>query len=644
MGAIDQRAVAAIERVTLEALNAWRPPKRLTLSEWADKEAFLSAESSAKEGRWRTLPYQRELMDSMTDPTVEEIVFMKSARVGFTKCLNNLIGYHIHQDPCSIMLVQPTESDAEGYSKEEIAPMLRDTPALAGLVADAKSRDANNTTLNKSFPGGVLSMVGANSPRGFRRVSRRIVLFDEVDGYPLSAGKEGDPIKLGKRRSEYFWNRKVVLGSTPTVKGVSRIEKAFDETDKRRYFVPCPHCGEMQYLKWSNIKWPKGNPLAAYYACEANGCVIEHSQKYEMIEKGEWRATAVAKRPGLRGYHIWAAYSYSPNATWGQLAMEWVEAQGDPELLKTFVNTALGETWEESYTAKLDSDTLAKRAEAYELLTAPAGVSVITCGIDVQPNRWEIQTVGWGDGEEAWVLNYAVVYGDPSRFEGWSQVLDVINTPIRHASGVDMLPYAAIVDSGDGNLVNEVYAFARTHRDRHILAGKGMTGGARPPIGAPTKQDINIRGQKIKHGVMLYGIGVDGIKSTIYSRLKREDTEGGGIIHFPLGLETEYYKQLTAEKQIVKMTNGFPKLVWWKKDGDRNEALDTMVYAYAALHYCYSRHNRATFWKQMASKLAKALPEPVKSAVKEGEPAQAPVVVTHHNSGKVSLAGWRRGQ
>lgn len=643
MGVISHQEAAAIERVTLAALDCWRPPNRLTLSEWADKEAFLSAESSAKEGRWRTLPYQRELMDSMTDPTVEEVVFMKSARVGFTKCLNNLIGYHIHQDPCSIMLVQPTESDAEGYSKEEIAPMLRDTPALAGLVADAKSRDANNTTLNKSFPGGVLSMVGANSPRGFRRVSRRIVLFDEVDGYPLSAGKEGDPIKLGKRRSEYFWNRKVVLGSTPTVKGVSRIEKAFDETDKRRYFVPCPHCGEMQYLKWANIKWPKGNPLAAYYVCEHNGCVIEHSQKYDMIERGEWRATAVAKRPGLRGYHIWAAYSYSPNATWGQLAMEWVEAQGDAELLKTFVNTALGETWEENYTAKLDADSLSKRAEAYDLLTAPEPACLVTCGVDVQPNRWEIQTVAWAEGEEAWVTNYAVVYGDPTKFDGWQQVLDVINTPIRHASGIDILPYAAVIDSGDGNLVNEVYAFCRTHQSRHILAGKGMSGGSRPPIGAPTKQDINIRGQKIKNGVLLYPVGVDGIKSTLYGRLKRVETAGHGVVHFPLGLDPEYYKQLTSEKQLVKMTNGFPKLVWWKKDGDRNEALDTFVYNIAALHYCYSRHNRATFWKQMAARVAKVQAEAVEFSKRTDAPAPEEAPVVKPSGGRVSLSGWRRG-
>lgn len=636
--------MAKIEDLTGQALEAWRPPKRMTLSEWADQYAYLSAESSAQEGRWRTLPYQKGIMDAMTDPTIEQVVFMKSARVGYTKCLNNLIGYHIHHDPCPIMLVQPTESDAEGYSKEEIAPMLRDTPVLHGLVAESKARDSGNTILNKSFPGGVLSLVGANSPRGFRRVSRRIVLFDEVDGYPLSAGSEGDQIKLGIRRSDYYWNRKIVAGSTPTLKDTSRVERMFLETDQRRYFVPCPHCGEFQYLKWGanlpyGMKWPSGRPLEAVYICEHCGAAIQHSQKYDMIEAGVWQPTAEPIRPGLAGFHIWAAYSFSPNATWGQLALEWVEAQGNPELLKTFVNTALGETWEENYTAKLDADELAKRAEPYELLTAPEGVLVVTAGVDVQDNRIEIQVDGWGEGEENWLLNYAVIYGDPARFEIWDQVLDVINTPIRHASGVDMKVYAAVVDSGDGNKTNEVYAFSRQHRARHILAGKGMSG-ARPPIGTPTKQDINIRGQKIKRGASLYPIGVDSIKSTIYGRLKRTEREGPGVFHFPLGMPDEYYKQLTAEKQAVKLVHGFPKRYWVKKDGDRNEALDTKVYSYAALHYCYSRHNRATFWQQMAAKLGKTAELVAKSAP---EQPQVPPETVAAPAGRVSLSGWRRG-
>jgi len=644
--------MAVIDDLVAEVRAGWRPPKRMTLSEWADRYAYLSAESSAQEGRWRTLPYQKGIMDAMTDPAIEQVVFMKSARVGYTKCVNNLIGYHIHQDPCPIMVVQPTDSDAEGYSKEEIAPMLRDTPVLAGMVSDVKSRDSNNTILNKSFPGGVLSLVGANSPRGFRRVSRRLVLFDEVDGYPPSAGTEGDQIKLGIKRTEYYWNRKIVAGSTPTTKEESKIERMFLETDQRRFFVPCPHCDERQYLVWGadkpyGFKWPAGRPLEAVYICQHCGAAINHGQKYDMIEAGLWVPTAEAIRPGLVGFHIWAAYSFSPNATWGQLAQEWVEAQGSPELLKTFVNTALGETWEDNYTAKLDAEALERRAEAYDILTAPAGVLVATAGVDVQDNRIEVQVVGWGEGEESWVLNYAVIYGDPSGFEIWAQVLDVINTPIRHASGAVLRPYCAIVDSGDGNKTNEVYAFARTHRARHILAGKGMSG-SRPPLGAPTKQDINIRGQKIKRGVALYGVGVDSIKSTIYGRLKRSETSGPGAVHFPLGLPRAYFDQLTAEKQAVKYVNGMPRRYWTKRDGDRNEALDTFVYAYAALHYVYSRYNRASFWQQMAAILSKTRPQVIESAPDAAAPVEPaggdPAGTVQPTGGRIALSGWRRGQ
>ena len=235
------------------AYLAFKPPKKLSLSQWADNFAYLSAESSAEGGRWRTLPYQKGIMDAITDPKVEQVTVMKSARVGYSKILNHIIGYHIHQDPCPIMVVQPTIDDATGYSKEEVSPMLRDTKCLHGLVSDPKAKDGSNTLLQKNFPGGTLSLVGANSARGFRRVSRRIVLFDEVDGYPASAGTEGDQIKLGIRRTEYYWNRKIVAGSTPTIKDFSRIERLFNQTNQMRYFIPCPECGHMQYLRWSNI-------------------------------------------------------------------------------------------------------------------------------------------------------------------------------------------------------------------------------------------------------------------------------------------------------------------------------------------------------------------------------------------------------
>jgi phage terminase large subunit GpA-like protein len=321
--------VASVQELSLKALAAFKPPERLTLSQWADRFAFLSAESSAEAGRWRTLPYQKGMMDAFTDPSVEQITVMKSARVGYTKMVNHAIGFHIHQDPCPIMVVQPTIEDAQGYSKEEIAPMIRDTPVLRGVVSDAKAKDGANTILGKAFPGGTLSLVGANSPRGFRRVSRRVVLFDEVDGYPASAGTEGDQIKLGIRRTEYYWNRKIVAGSTPTVKDFSRIERMFNESDQRRYFVPCPDCGHMQYLKWSHLRWRDNNPETAHYVCEECGVCIEHRHKRWMVERGEWRPTAPGNGKHA-GFHIWAAYSYSPNATWSHLVAEFLEAKTNP--------------------------------------------------------------------------------------------------------------------------------------------------------------------------------------------------------------------------------------------------------------------------------------------------------------------------
>lgn len=600
-----------LDQLIAETFRAWAPPPKLSLSEWADQYAYLSAESSAEAGKWHTLPYQKGIMDAFTDPTIEQISVMKSARVGYTKILNNIIGYHIHYDPCPIMLVQPTIEDAEGYSKEEIAPMLRDTPVLRGLVADARSRDSNNTIVQKNFPGGTLSLVGANSPRGFRRVSRRVVLFDEVDGYPPSAGAEGDQIKLGIKRSEFYWNRKIASGSTPTVTEQSRIEKMFMESDQRRYFVPCPHCGEKQFLKWGGkdepygIKWPEGDPMSAYYVCEKNGCIIDHSHKKTMIENGEWRATADGNGKHA-GFHIWAAYSFSPNATWGHLATEFLDSKDDPLKLKTFVNTALGETWEEEYSARLDAEGIGDRAENYDMLTVPKGALLLTAGIDVQDNRIAVVVKGYGVDEESWLINWTEIHGDPSDLSAtgpWAQVDNVLQQEYLHESGAAIKVRAAAVDTG-GHYTHEVYVFCRERKKRHIIAIKGSSTPGRPALGKPSRQDVNYKNQTIKKGVDLWLIGVDTIKTTIYSRLKKTGA-GAGIMHFPRGVPHEYFEQLTAEKQSTRYVNGFPKRSWVKKSGARNEALDCEVYAYAALQYFYTRVNRATLWLQLQKLLAK---------------------------------------
>lgn len=588
--------MTALERVKAAFFNAFRPPKKLTLSQWSDEHFYLSAESSAEAGKWHTIPYQRGIMDTISDPRIEEVWVMKSARVGWTKILNATVGYYISEDPCSIMVVQPTIEDAKGYSKEEIAPMIRDCPILRPLVSDAKTKDGENNILQKNFPHGTLGLIGANSGGGFRRVSRRVAGFDEVDAYPASAGDDGDPIKLGIRRTEYYWNRKILGGSTPLLKDTSRIEKKFLAGDQRRYFVPCPHCGEFQYLKWKNLHWEEGRPETAYFACEVNGCVIEHKDKRSMIEKGEWRSTAPFNGK-YASFHIWAAYSYSPNATWSHLVTEFLESKHDPLLLQTFVNTALGETFEEEYSAKVGASDLEKRAELYEVGTAPEGVLLAVAGVDVQDNRFAISRYGFGVGEESWLIDHQEIYGDPSRPEIWAQLSTVLSDPIPREKGGFLKVRSAAIDSG-GHFTHEVYQFARENATKGWFAIRGASQRGKPAIGKATIVDIKMNGKVLKRGAKVFVLGVDTIKTTLFARMKHNQP-GPGYMHFPVDVPKDFFDQLTAEKQVTRFVKGFPIKEWTKKAGARNEALDTKVYAYAALQFYMLRFNRKTFWEQM---------------------------------------------
>lgn len=570
----------------------------MTLSEWADSYAYLSAESSAEGGRWHTLPYQKGIMDAITNPKIEQISVMKSARVGYSKILNHVAAFHIHQDPCPIMIVQPTIEDAQGYSKEEIAPMLRDTPCLKGVVSEAKSKDGANTILQKQFPGGSLSLVGANSPRGFRRVSRRVVLFDEVDGYPPSAGTEGDQIKLGIRRTEYYWNRKIVAGSTPTVKDFSRVERMFLQGDQRRYFVPCPDCGHMQYLKWANMKWHDNDPDTASYCCENCGVWIPAAKKRWMVERGEWRPTAPGNGKHV-SFHIWAAYSYSPNASWSTLVEEFLDAKNDAEQLKTFVNTVLGETWEDEYASKVGADALSERSadEKYKQGVVPSDALLLTVGCDTQDDRLSLSVWGWGREEQGWLVDRVKIYGDPSRKEVWKQLDEIVQTPYESEDGRELKPMVVAIDSG-GHHTSEVYQYARERQSLGVVAIKGMSTKNKPPIGKASKVDLNAQGKTLKKGAQVFPVGSDTIKSLLFGRLKHNDV-GPGYLHFYPTVDKDYFEELTAEKQVLRFRNGFPERIWVKKSSARNEALDELVYAYAALNRVYQIKDRRTLWDQM---------------------------------------------
>lgn len=321
------------------------PPPRLTVSQWADAYRYLSPEASAEPGRWDTnrAAYQRGIMDAISDPRAETVVIMSSAQVGKTEIVNNLVGYHIHRDPAPILVIQPTTEMCEAWSKDRLAPMLRDSPELRGRVSEAKAKTSGNTLRQKKFPGGHLAIVGANSAAGLASRPIRILCCDEVDRYPASAGSEGDPVKLGTKRTATFWNRKVILVSTPTTAGVSRIEKAFLESDQRHFFVPCPHCGDAQRLRWPQVKWTDGDPLSARYHCIACGAGWTDAERWAAVRKGEW--VAEAPFTGTAGFHL--NELYSPWRCMAETVRDFLDAKSRPDMLKTWVNTALGETWQE---------------------------------------------------------------------------------------------------------------------------------------------------------------------------------------------------------------------------------------------------------------------------------------------------------
>lgn len=573
----------------LDPLAGLLPPPELTLSEWAAQKMILSGEYSASRGAFHAFPYQVDIQDAMTDPRNKRVVVMKSARVGYSQCLQNGIGYYIEHDPSQILLVQPRESDAEDHSKTWIAPALRDVPALAAVVGSAKSRDGSQTILAKRFINGAgLKLIGADSPGGFRRITVRVVLFDEVDGYAVGgAGSEGDQISLGIKRSETFWNRVIVIGSTPTVKGESRIEKEWRATDMRRYFVPCPHCGAFQVLEWGDehtvhgIKWRRTEegryiPGSAYYGC-IKGCVIEEHHKEQMVRLGQWRATA--EFYGYAGFHIWSAYSLFPNAGWSMLVEEWLRVHKDPLQRQTFVNLVLGEPYEDKGDNPLAEGRLLARCERWAG-EVPEQVGVLTAGVDFQADRCEVHVVGWGENEESWSVAYDIIEGDPESKALWSQLDEYLLQTFARADGRGLEIAAACLDSGgqEGH-AQRVYEFAKARLGRRVWAIKGEAArmGQRSPVW-PTKRPSS----RTKSTFRPVIIGVNTAKDVILTRLHLEQP-GPGYMHFPAGRDLAWFSQLIAERSVRKEAHGQRFRVWELPPGRANEALDTTVYAYAAL-------------------------------------------------------------
>lgn len=614
-----------VQSVLGQVRAAWEPTEPKTVSEWADAYRRLSAEASAEPGQWRTAraPYQRGMMDALAEPGIETVVIISSAQIGKTEVLGNAVGYYIDHDPSPILLIQPTLELSEAWSKDRLAPMLRDSPKLQGRVRDATSRNSGNTLLHKTFEGGHITMGGANSAAGLAMRPIRILLCDEVDRYPASAGTEGDPVSLASKRQNNFWNRKTLLTSTPTIAGSSRIETAWNGSDRRRFHVPCPHCDTYQTLAWPRVTWPKGEPWAATCACLGCGTALTDADKPRMLARGEWRAEAPGGR--VAGFHL--NELYSPWRTFGQIAEAFLEAKrSGPESLRVWINTSLGEVWNPRDQEMLQPDGLMKRRETYEA-PVPAGVAVLTAGCDVQGDRLEWMVVGWGIGGESWVIDFGAIFGNLALRDPWDQLGTVLASTWRHASGEQMRPVVSFVDHG-GHYPSQVTEFCQRMRLSNVFPCKGASTIQARPVQRGTKKG------------RIWMIDTIAMKDQLFARL-RVETPGPGYIHFPMKADKLWFEQLLSEVVIRKRTAGIDRRVYDKiTPTARNEALDLMVYASAAFAVANPRDLRPP-----GAVAPEAPPAPVPAPEPAFQPLQPlePMRATPRMPRPRGGGGWARG-
>jgi len=507
------------------------------------------------------------------------------AQLGKTSVGLAWIGYQVDCAPGPFLAVQPTTELAQQWSKDRLAHMIAACPSTARKVGMAREKDSGNTIMSKAYPGGVIYVTGANSPVGLRSKPVRFLFLDEIDVYPGDVGCEGDPVDLAaKRQSTFGCRAKALLTSTCGIKGQSRIERAYFDSDQRRYFVPCPHCHTMQTLEWAGVKWEKGKPRAAWYECSACKERIENWQKDGMLAGGEWRASAEGDGR-TRGYHLNGLYSPHGWVSWGDMAEEWTQAQGHPTSLKTFINTRLAETWDDRAGQGVEPGSLLDRREEFMDELDPE-VRVITMGVDVQDDRLEVETVAWAPGYESWSIDYTVIPGDPT-FLGaggpWLDLDELRKRTYTHPTAGPMKAAICCVDTG-GHVTGSAYTYVRSHARERVFGVKGgsmAAGGMRRPIW-PKRPTKNNKGK-----IDLYMVGVDAAKEDIFARL-RVMIPGPGYCHFPITRDADYFTQLTIEHLQVTYHKGRELRAWVKPDGARNEALDARVYSYCALHAWFS--------------------------------------------------------
>ena len=557
-------------------IQAAQPAPIETIAEWADKNMVLPS-WDAEPGPWRTsrTPFLKEIMECLSPRApYREVSFMKPAQIGGTSVGKNWIGYTVHRSPAAMLIVEPTLDIAGKLSKQRIAPMFEDVPALRGLVREARERDSGNTILAKEFAGGMIVMTGANSGPGLRFMAAERLFLDEIDAYKVLE-REGHPVDIAEKRTLTYGRYKVYKCSTPLLAGSSIIEQTYQDSDQRRYFIPCHFCDHGQVLYWKNLIWPKGKPELAAYECEQCHELIPEHHKTGMLLRGQW----IKGRPevkGKAGFHLNALYApYGWVNSWGYLAKQWTEIihKRDRAAQQVFTNTNLAETWSEEG-ERVEATGLMTRREIYPA-PVPDGALVLTAAVDVQDDRLEALVKGWGEDEESWAITYKIFHGSPAQRDVWNQAETWLGQRFIHETGPPMRIQLAAVDTG-GHQTKAAYEFVKRCRTCRAIAVKGSNIPGHPIVGRASKKNIG--------NVKLFPIGTDTAKDTIFARLKIEEF-GPGCCHFPTlpEFDAEYFAQLTAEARTPKYIKGIQVGSFYRKLRARNEALDLEVYNLAML-------------------------------------------------------------
>lgn len=553
-----------------------KPKPRRTLSEWAEACMVLPPERSASPGPYRIgdATFQRGMMDAVTDPDNEDIVFVTSSQVGKTTILAAVQGYYCEAEPCGQLSAWPNQEVADAYIAETFDPTVRDSSDWKRVMYSATE-----------YKGGFIKFVGANTPNKLAMTPIRVVTGDEVDRWPISSGKEGSPVQLAKKRRTTFHNRKGVWVSTPVHEDTSQIVQLFKETRQHYFMVTCPahQCGLKQVLKWDNVLYDKGDEDNAAYACEGCGELWGEMTKRRLVREAKWVHLTKSPfkcfesaTPGHREkIGFWINEMYSPWSSMREMAHAWTSAEGNPELEQTFFNTRLGLPYRGDISSFADPEGLKARREKYDPKKVPKNAALVTAGVDVQDDRIEILVTAWGKGDECWMLDHHVIQLDPSTNAAWDELAQFLMGGYKHQGASDdtLGIYAATIDSG-GHFTQQAYAFSAKHMKvgRRWYAHKGVPGEKKLPW--------TISKAKLKDSIKLYLIGVDDAKATIYTRYANLKP-GPGYVHIHEGITDDQVAQMTAERAETEYVDGFPKRTWTKPRHRRNEMLDLLVYAYA---------------------------------------------------------------